>query len=191
MGKIDFPQMNFKHAQFRDSLILKSRNSSKQILQWFDGARKFKLLYRASRDGFKASEFHRLCDNQGPTLSIIQSVNGFIFGGYVSKPWLSSSLYVSCDMSPAWIFSLTNPSNHPLKIPSKNRGDCMYDSIMYGPTFGGNHDLHIADMANMNTNSYANIGASYHSPEIQNGQTFLCGSYKFQVAEIEVFQVAL
>lgn len=33
-------------------------------------ATKWRLLYRATRDGFKAKKFHELCDEQGPTLTV-------------------------------------------------------------------------------------------------------------------------
>jgi hypothetical protein len=188
MGKLEFPEIRYRHSDFKDSCILKSWSGIKQIKEWFGKPVDFHLLYRGSRDGFKASEFHRLCDNQGATFTVLKSANGYIFGGFVSRSWTSSSLYHSCD-GDAWLFSLTNPKNLPLKIPSNNTGACMYDNISYGPTYGGNHDLHIADMANSNSLSYCKLGGSYLSPQIQDGLTFLCGSFNFQISEIEVYQV--
>eukprot|EP00957_Ditylum_brightwellii_P175044 13327643-Ditylum_brightwellii.AAC.1 len=52
-----------------------------------------KLLYRASRDGWQASNFHAKCDNQGPTLTVIRTTGGYIFGGYCDTPWSSASGY--------------------------------------------------------------------------------------------------
>ena len=46
-----------------------------------------KLLYRGSRDGWEAKDFHRLCDNQGPTLTIVKSSVGRISGGFTTIPW--------------------------------------------------------------------------------------------------------
>jgi len=44
---------------------------------------KFNLLLRASRDGFTAPDFHRLCDNKGPAVTIIKvKENGKLIGGY-------------------------------------------------------------------------------------------------------------
>ena len=37
---------------------------------------KWKLLYRASRDGFSAKDFHKKCDKKNRTLSIIKTVQG-------------------------------------------------------------------------------------------------------------------
>eukprot|EP00957_Ditylum_brightwellii_P000029 1986-Ditylum_brightwellii.AAC.1 len=45
------------------------------------------LLYRASRDGWEASDFHEKCNNQGPTLTVIQSTEGYIFGGFCDISW--------------------------------------------------------------------------------------------------------
>jgi hypothetical protein len=34
------------------------------------------LIYRASRDGFEAKDFHGKCDNQGATLIIVKAKSG-------------------------------------------------------------------------------------------------------------------
>ena len=53
---------------------------------------RWKLCWRASRDGWAASTFHSLCDLKGPTVTIIQVAAKYIFGGYISVSW-SKSLY--------------------------------------------------------------------------------------------------
>jgi len=69
-------------------------------------------LYRATRDGFRAKDFHRKCDNFENTLVVIKSTEGNVFGGFASKPWNSTPTvgskkgYVP-DQS-AFIFSLVN-----------------------------------------------------------------------------------
>ena len=47
----------------------------------------FKLLFKASRDGYSANSFHRICDNRGATICIIKSDHGNIFGGFTIIPW--------------------------------------------------------------------------------------------------------
>ena len=37
--------------------------------------------------GFKAQAFHSRCDNQGPTLTIIKSGMGKVFGAYTDIAW--------------------------------------------------------------------------------------------------------
>lgn len=43
--------------------------------------KQWNLLYRATRDGFDAKDFHRVCDNQGPTITILRSKQRRLFGG--------------------------------------------------------------------------------------------------------------
>ena len=46
----------------------------------------WKLCWRASRDGWSSSRFHSLCDEKGPTVTIVK-VGKYIFGGYTSLSW--------------------------------------------------------------------------------------------------------
>jgi len=47
------------------------------------------LIMRGSRDGFSAKMFHDICDGKGPTITIIESDAGKIFGGFTSLAWMS------------------------------------------------------------------------------------------------------
>jgi hypothetical protein len=47
------------------------------------------LLFRASQHGWEAPDFHRHCDGQGPTLVLVRSTTGHVFGGYASGQWKS------------------------------------------------------------------------------------------------------
>ena len=49
---------------------------------------KWRLLFRASRDGFAAKSFHSKCDNKGPTVTVVQS-GSFVFGGFADAAWSS------------------------------------------------------------------------------------------------------
>jgi len=45
------------------------------------------LCWRASLHGWAAATFHSLCDNKGPTVTIVEDTNNSIFGGYTSISW--------------------------------------------------------------------------------------------------------
>jgi hypothetical protein len=45
------------------------------------------LLYSSSRDGYNAADFHRLCDNRGPTMIFIHSSHHFVVGGELRHRW--------------------------------------------------------------------------------------------------------
>ena len=58
------------------------------ILKEWIGDNTMKLAYRASDHGYSGSSFHSYCDNvKGPTLIVIKSDKGWIFGGYTSQSW--------------------------------------------------------------------------------------------------------
>ena len=64
----------------------------------------------------------------------------------------------------------------------------IYRGSSYGPTFGGGHDIHIANNANSNTNSFTYFGYYYSAPSgVQDRKTILAGTYKFTPDEVEVF----
>jgi len=121
---------------------------------------------------------------------VFKATTGYIAGGYASVSWTSIGYYVSD--SSAFLFTLTNPSNMPLKLSISSSVSALYDSPSYGPTFGGGHDMHISGSSNLNTMSYSNIH-SYSSPNGYSGYaggSFMLGASTFQVAEIEVFVVS-
>ena len=137
------------------STILSTHQSS-QSGSWLseDGVSKdLELLYRGSRDGRQASDFHAKCDNKGATIAVIRSTGGFIFGGFDNIPWTSSS-----DLNEGWrdrnrtfLFSLKSPSNEvgPTKICAKKYERCCRSS--YSLSFGNGHELCIKSDANNNS----------------------------------------
>ena len=50
----------------------------------------WKLCWRKSRDGWGNNKFHSLCDEKGPTVTIVK-VGKYIFGGYTSLSWRKSA----------------------------------------------------------------------------------------------------
>ena len=73
---------------FRESTILTYVEYRKILQGWLPEVLvgEWRLLFRASRDGFAASAFHSKCDNKGPTVTVVKS-GANIFGGFTEKPW--------------------------------------------------------------------------------------------------------
>ena len=94
----------------------------------------------------------------------------------------------------SFVFSLVNKDKlAPFKAPVyRNHGNAVYTNAGYGPTFGGGHDIHIANNAIAGTASYTNLGYTYKMPK---GYTYsstktrdlLAGTYKFTPNEVETF----
>ena len=85
--------------------------------------------------------------------------------GFTSIDWYSGGGYKS-DPN-AFLFSLTNKDNRPSKMRQKS--NTTYSIIChpsYGPSFGGGHDLHICDSANIRAACYSKLGSSYQHPKL-------------------------
>jgi len=172
-----------------DSVIIKSEENNK-FFSLINEKGKWKRLYRASSDGFQITRFHAKCDGIPNTLTIIKSTLGYVFGGFSPLSWDQSGAFKN-DKN-AFIFSFLNASNKPCKINCTNPTNSIYCHSSYGPTFGGGHDIYIANNSNQNSTSYSNLCHSYALTGYTNATTqadsFLAGAYNFQVTEIEVFQ---
>jgi hypothetical protein len=153
------------------------------------------LLYRASEHGFDASDFHAKCDGKPNTLTLIQTQGGspHVFGGFTRVAWSSDGEWKSD--SKAFVFSLINTKNKPVKIRAetnaKTHNDAIYCSADYGPTFGRGHDIYVASKSNRNANSYSYLSYTYRHEKYAQGskeaRTLLAGSLNFKINEIEVY----
>jgi hypothetical protein len=157
----------------------------------FSQDQKWELKYRASRDGFKETDFHAKCDGVPNTLTVIKSTHGNIFGGFTEKPWTSVECVVSDHK--AYIFSLVNQENKPFKSVCSNSGAIRCHSG-FGPIFGdngGKKDIWITSESNSNEDSSSYFGLRFEHPDYLKGteraNTILAGSNKFRTLEIEVF----
>ncbi len=62
------------------------------LKEWLGDKYSWKLIYRASEHGYTAESFHKYCDDKGPTLIVIKSSEGWIFGGYATESWSGRSI---------------------------------------------------------------------------------------------------
>jgi hypothetical protein len=170
-----------------------------EIFAEFRGKR-FSLLWRGSRDGFKAEEFHGRCDGHANTLTVILDTKGNIFGGFTPLEWESrewnrkydneSNCWKADDSLKSFLFTLKNPHNIParrfaLKAEMKQWAiECLSG---YGPGFG---DIGVFDDCNANTRSNTYLGYTYTNNTGLHANTVFAGSATFQVEEIEVFEIA-
>ena len=176
-------------------------------LKEWAGDYKWKLIYRSSEHGYTGSSFHEYCDDvNGPTLIVIKSSEGWIFGGYTTQSWSGWSIYndmilyiigVIKDDSKAFIFTLKNPhgispTRYMKKKGSKTTIDCLPNC---GPSFGGFFpDIYIGDNCNEENNCWISISSysqyEYH-PEYQSSlyvnTSLFCFPNYFSVLDYEVY----
>ena len=155
---------------------------------------KWELIYKATRDGSRAADFHRCSDNEGPTMTIIQSQTGdYLFGGYAEISWDCDNKY---RFDPAaFLFTLKNPHNiEPTKfLRDSNERNSIGHGKNRGPSFGGvikdgKHliDLQISDDAITNQQANTSFPSTYIDTT-GKGETLFGGAKSFMVKEIEVY----
>jgi hypothetical protein len=182
ISKILNENLNYSKIQYNflnDSNILKTKKDQEKMLHFLNKKFKsFELIYRGTRDGDSAKNFHQKCDNRGPTLTICKEKDGKIFGGYTETNWDSDNRHAKSDKE-AFIFSITGNK----KIKTKNTDNSIECNKDFGPIFGFGGDLTIVDNflekdSNMWTEQKTYFDKKY---EITNGKQY------FYLDELEVY----
>ena len=79
-------------SEFLLSTQIVNQKYDATLREWL-GYHKWKLLYRASEHNYSHYSFHEYCNDKGPTLIIIKSSGGWIFGGYTTQSWSGRCIY--------------------------------------------------------------------------------------------------
>ena len=141
-----------------------------------------KLLFRASRDGDNNKAYHDLCDGNAPTINVIKSKNGYIFGGYTDC--LLNSTSGCTKTTNSFVFSFNK-----MKIYNGVDGGYFHCGTDCGPWFCG--------CVGVDGDNYFITEASYQW-EINSYRYFegfteeyelVGGKRNFAVEEVEVFKV--
>ena len=91
--RVKISQYYFKNpSEFLPHTQIVNYKYDSKLREWA-GDYKWKLLYRASEHEYTAKSFHEYCDDKGPTLIIIKSSRGWIFGGYTTQSWSGDGIY--------------------------------------------------------------------------------------------------
>ena len=167
-----------------DSLIIGDNEEQNKILKtWINPNEnkniKSKLLYRLTRDGNSYKMFHKMCDNQGPTLTLIKGKDGRIFGGYTPLSWDSISRKI-CDLD-TFLFSLTDNEKYPKINKELQSIDCY---SLFGPWF---YNFGFYNTSSMNQIYFCgNIEAYQNANNII--PNFKTPGY-YDVTEVEIFKI--
>jgi hypothetical protein len=170
--------------------------------------KRFSLLWRGSRDGFGARDFHGRCDGHRNTLTVILDTHGNVFGGFTPVAWESrvwdgkrgteSNCWKTDDSLQSFLFTLKNPFNVPPRrfvLKTEEKLAAINCHSGWGPRFC---DISIYDHCNVDDPSSFRstthfFGTTYVNDTGLGGvpphSTFFTGSEFFEVKEIEVFEI--
>ena len=140
----------------------------------------YTLIYKATRDGDKAENFHEMCDQYNHTLILIKTEKGRRFGGYAYEKWEGDD--ISKKDNRAFLFSIDKNKIYNV-IKNEDAIGCYK---LNGPDFCG-WQIVIQDKFLSNKQCYTgekemnfNTEEDY---ELNNGEKY------FGIQELEVFQI--
>ncbi len=169
-----------KHLNSLIGDIIKTEEQYHIICDWINSNKsfKFKLLYKGTTDGDTIEKFHSKCDNQYPTISIIESIDGQIFGGYTTKSWDKNNKKDIPDPD-SFLFNLNNKKKYPVSNNKGIMGDYICD-------FGGSnfHELWVKNEY-LSNSSYCDNGQGYNFKNYE----LTGGKQKFTIKELEIYKV--
>jgi hypothetical protein len=136
---------------------LLSQSDANLIETWLDGGSvTFELLFDSKTMGESSGAFHTAVDGQGSTISLIH-VSGYdqIIGGYNAASWNSINDWIYS--TEGFIFNLTQSVKQDIAPPYSL---AVYDCSIYGPIFGGGHDICVGISLNYGYVSHYNYGSN-------------------------------
>lgn len=137
------------------------------------------LIYKGSINGDSSALFHSFCDDLTPTVVLVKTKKGFVFGGYTTQSWKHAGCYKTDSKS--FIFSITKKK----KFNISNTNYSIYCVESNGPTFGGGHDFKISNNF-LSTGGSCNAGHSYQG----SSSAFITGGEAvFAIDDVEVYKV--
>ena len=154
----------------------------------------FKLVYRASRDGGDASEFHKRCDEIGPNVTLVKTDKNKRFGGFTFCNWGIPQKYLEKMKSNAGILKQDQCSfcfSLDLKKiyyhdDKKGKEDAIFCSSKFGPTFCSN-------IFAINNNMLTKGGyCTMKKTSCFTGQSKdyeISGEKSFNIKELEVYEI--
>ena len=180
-----------QNNDFSNSLIIKNDvKKQNYIINWIKEKTKkdmikFDLIFTMSKNGNKCDDFHRYCDNKGPTLTLIKTTKNQIFGGFTPLNWNKDKREAVKDPSnQTFIFSLDLFKK--FDMIDKTKG-AIFNNSDLGPEFGCTD---IGLKSNMKEGEcYANEYCNF----LSNNNIELTGekgeSISFQTEELEIYKV--
>ncbi|KAF2068685.1 hypothetical protein CYY_009992 [Polysphondylium violaceum] len=183
------------HIKSEPSRIL-NPSTFKIISDWIDTTKltNFELLYSASETNkFSGSAFHSACDGKGATITVIETTDGCVFGGYNSLSWKNDwnipqyHLYFYGD-DKCFIFTLVNKHEIPPTKYFANENNTNYvGSGPLGFAFGTFTRLSECDIRIGKKNSYQMFPTSY-ADTTGKGYTTLTPYSKFKIKYLEIYK---
>ncbi len=193
--------LNYKIIREQEGFI--NQNNIGLLRKWTGQKNlQVELIFKASRDGFKAMDFHSKCEGLTPTIVIAQTQHGKLFGGFTEVPWkVASKDYVemSDPKETTFIFSLDLKEKY---LPKDSKYS-VSNSTHSGPIFGCKFtkefgpllissyspDFEIVNDCNENRCKYFDVGKCYNYQGTK--EEFFGGEGAFTINDYELYKALI
>eukprot|EP01043_Picozoa_sp_COSAG02_P033321 COSAG02_NODE_2268_length_9281_cov_8.820518_3_plen_621_part_00 len=159
------------------------------------------LLYRGGDDGWDARVWHRKCDGQGPTLTLIEDDDGYVFGGYADADWDSNGQDIA-SKGGAFLFCLRSPGDPKqpsvrISLTGTKNQQAMNGMATLGPGWGSGVALRLGYSMGHNDADGSRVyvgmrGGAYDLGDkgrsLDTGECMLTGPSQFQTRAVEVYR---
>ena len=180
---------NISVNNFDSSILHTNIKKQETIINWIREKTnknfiRFEKIFIMNKNGSSSKDFHKYCDNNGPTLTLIKTINNKIFGGFTPLNWDISGVDKIDENNQTFIFSLNSMKKYDMINKDKSAICCNRE---YGPSFGASDFCILSNMKKGET--YANEVTNF----LSNNNLELTGgegnNEYFDVDNFEVLKV--
>ena len=180
---------NISVNNFDSSILHTNIKKQETIINWIREKTnknfiRFEKIFIMNKNGSSSKDFHKYCDNNGPTLTLIKTINNKIFGGFTPLNWDISGVDKIDENNQTFIFSLSSMKKYDMINKDKSAICCNRE---YGPSFGASDFCILSNMKKGET--YANEVTNF----LSNNNLELTGgegnNEYFDVDNFEVLKV--
>ena len=167
-----------KNLLFTGSEIL-TNEAKDMLLNWLPRKpNKITLLMNSNRDGDSTKSFMNKCNGKCPTLAVIKTTNGYVFGGYTTQMWKEGEV----KDNNAFVFSIDKKRKYNIKQPEHAFGFNMNNYWLFGFTYNA---IVVRENCTKRNDNYV-CNKTYDIPEQYelNG-----GEQKFTVKSFEIYHI--
>ena len=180
---------NISVNNFDSSILHTNIKKQETIINWIREKTnknfiRFEKIFIMNKNGSSSKDFHKYCDNNGPSLTLIKTINNKIFGGFTPLNWDISGVDKIDENNQTFIFSLSSMKKYDMINKDKSAICCNRE---YGPSFGASDFCILSNMKKGET--YANEVTNF----LSNNNLELTGgegnNEYFDVDNFEVLKV--
>ena len=179
MAKYDQTKKEVEENKLFTGSEILTNEAKDMLLNWLPRKpNKITLLMNSNRDGDSTKSFMNKCKGKCPTLAVIKTTNGYVFGGYTTQMWKEGKV----KDNNAFVFSINKKRKYNIKQPEHAIGFRMNSYWDFGY---GYNAIVIWENCTKNNNNYVG-NKTYDIPE----QYELNGGEKnFTVKSFEIYHI--